>query len=632
MKLLFPTLSSLTALIIFSQIPALAGTEIRDRAETPEPYKWDLSGFYSNWENWKQDLETLKQLTAELEKQQGTLSSGAEALKKTVLLNEKANLLAYKLHGYVSLNRDIDQRDNTPQGYLRELLAVFSKWSTQSAWIDPEVISIGESTIMGWVEATPELKAYRFHFSNLFRQQQHILDGKSEKLLAYFGALKGIPELTYQALTTADAVFPEITLSNGDIFKVSPGTYGNALISIPNAADRRLIQDARMADFIKNKNTYASLYEGVMQQGWASAQARNYSSTLSGVLDGNNIPESVLTNLIQTAREGASAVQKYHQLRKEFMALENYGWSDMFLPLIEDKTVFSYDETIGKIVDSVALLGPVYQQQMREQFEGRKIDVFESEGKRSGAYNMGIYGVGSFVLLNYHDTMEDAFTVAHEMGHSMHTRLSQENQPFATHDYTIFVAEVASTFNERLFFNYLFERTTEARERVALLEKQIHDIWGTFFIQTMMADYEVQAHALLESGQAITADSLTDLWRSIVKTYYGDIIPENDPYMYTWARIPHLFNSPFYVYQYATCYASSATLLEQIESSPTPEIRAERVNRYLDLLKSGGKDYPVTLLQEAGADLTKPETVQAIVDTFRTQVDSLEQELKKLKP
>jgi oligoendopeptidase F len=335
-------------------------------------------------------------------------------------------------------------------------------------------------------------------------------------------------------------------------------------------------------------------------------------------LNRNDIPEAVVTSLVEAARSGAHELQRYHKVRQKFLGREDYGWSDMFIPLMPIGKTYDYDAVVPLIVDSVSPLGEEYHSKMAEQFADGFIDVREMPGKRPGAYNSGTFGVGSFVLLNYQGTLNDVFTVAHELGHSMHTRLSQEYQPFSTHRYTIFVAEVASTLNEKLLLQKLLQKVDDPKERIAYLEQQLLQISGTYFLQSMMADFEMQAHALVEQGGALTAERLTELWQSIVKGFFGDVIAEDDPYMKSWARIPHLYNSPFYVYQYATCYASSSALMKQMQEDPAT------VDRYLELLKSGGNDHPMNQLQKAGVDLTNPEILSAVAEEFGQLVDLLE--------
>lgn len=376
-----------------------------------------------------------------------------------------------------------------------------------------------------------------------------------------------------------------------------------------------------MESFIERRNTFAAIYQARVEASVSTTRARGYESVVHSHLQDDNVPVEVLETLVATAKRAAPIVARYHALRAEALELEDYGWSDFFVPLVDDGGEWPYDTVVEAVVASVAPLGASYQAKLREQFEGGLVDVYETPGKRSGAYNRGVYGVGSFVLLNHRDTLDNAFTVAHEMGHSMHTRLAMEHQPYATHRYKIFVAEVAAIFNEKLFLQHLLAGEPSPAQRVALLEKQIQDIMGTFYLQTMMADYELRAHRLVEAGGALTADGLTALWQELATEYFGEAIPAEDSYRYSWARIPHLFNSPFYVYQYATCYASAATLLQEMQATPAGEAREVLVERFLTLLRSGGNDDPMALLKKAGIDLSDPATVASVVEEFEVLVD-----------
>jgi oligoendopeptidase F len=379
-----------------------------------------------------------------------------------------------------------------------------------------------------------------------------------------------------------------------------------------------------MQQFIDKSNSFAAAYEGIIQQGWAVAQARGYPSTIAMRLHANDIPLEVKTNLISTAREAAPTLQRYHRLRQQVMGLERYGWSDMFRPLIADSSYFDYAAVQPWIIESVAVLGDAYQSRMAEQLAAGWVDVHETPGKRGGAYNSGRYGVGSFVLLNYKGSLDDVFTLAHEMGHSMHTRLAHENQPYPTHRYTIFIAEIAAILNEKLLLDYLLDQWQDPQRRAALLEAEIDKIRGTFLLQTMMADYELRAHAFVENGGGLTADKLTELWRDVVTSHFGDLIPDDDPYFLSWARIPHLFNSPFYVYQYATSLAAAAAFHQRFASDP------QAVEPYLALLKAGGNDHPVAQLMSVGIDMRDPQVLSAVNNELQRLVDLLEQELRAL--
>lgn len=591
-----------------------------DRDEIPDKFKWSLDLFYEDFASWEADLNTAKSVQSELMSLRGRLGQSPEVLLHAMELSDQIGLLLTRTFGYVSMLRDIDMRDNEVQERYGQMMAFYAKLSADLSWFNPEILTIPEEQMRSWLAETPSLSPYRFGLLDAYRTGEYTLDANGERLLGLHGRVRRAPGEIYNALTNADGERPEVELSNGDSVTVTPGLYGKALNQYPDGEDRKRVQAAWMKQFEERRNTFASIYAGVLGQGWVEAESRGYESTLQMELNANAIPVEVVENLIQAAKNGSSQLQRYHDLRKRFMGLETYGWSDMHIPLMADQTYYDYEDMVPIVIRSVEPLGPEYVAKMAEQFAEGYVDVFETPGKRSGAYNASRYGVGSFVLLNYHGTLEDVFTVAHEMGHSMHSRLSQEFQPYATHRYTIFVAEVASTLNEKLLLAELLKEVDSPRQRIAFLEHQIGGIVGTFFLQTMMADFEVRAHRLVEAGEGITAEVLTALWEETVKDYHGEVIPKDDPYMYSWARIPHLYNSPYYVYQYATCYASSAYLMRKMASDPSV------VDAYMELLKAGGNDHPMEQLKAAGVDLRDPSVFEAVIKEFERLLDVLEKE------
>jgi oligoendopeptidase F len=603
---------------------ALNGAETpayESRDQVPAEYKWNLSLFYDSWDEWEADLGRMEAAFTGLAGYKGRLAEGPETLLEAMRLSDEAGMVTTKAYGYPMQVSDLDTRDNDLRGRLGKAGALYSRLIPMLSWLSPEILTIPQETMEAWIDSNPELEPYRFGLVDTYRTGKYTLDEQGEKLLSLHRQVRSAPEEIHSALTDADGDRPEVTLASGEKITVTQGLYGKALNVFENPQDRREIQHAWMQQFEDRRNTFASIYNGVLSQGWALAQSRGYESTLKMELNGNDIPVEVVTSLVEAARAGAPELQRYHRLRQQILGLEEYGWSDMHVTLAKVDKDYPYEEIIPVVIDSVAPLGEEYHRKMAEQFKAGFVDVYETPGKRSGAYNTGRYGVGSFVLLNYQGTLDDFFTVAHEMGHSMHTRLSQEYQPYATHRYTIFVAEVASTLNEKLLLQKLLKEVHDPLERIAFIERQLEAIKGTFFLQTMMADFEMQAHSLVETGEGITADRLTALWKEVVSTYHGDVIPEDDPYMLSWARIPHFYGSPYYVYQYATCYASSSYLMKRLEQAPD-----ETVAAYIELLKSGGNDHPMAQLRKAGIDLAKPEILHAVVEEFSRLIDLLDSE------
>ncbi len=594
------------------------------RAAVPERYTWDLTAICRDWDEW-QDLYT--QLDAAIEAfsaLRGTLALGADRLLAAVKAMDEIGALGYRVWYFAALHYDQDQRDNAISARRQQAQILFARQQQASAWFNPEVLAIPRATIDGWLDGDPDLAVYRFAIDNLFHEQEHVLDEAGERLMSLAARPGSVPPDTYGALTTADMKFPSITLADGERVTLSYGQYRALLETNRRQEDRAAAYRAFHGIYAEHQNTYAALYNGVLQRDWFHARARGYDSTLEAALHGNNIPTAVVENLIESARAGVAPLRRYHQLRRKALGLDTYRLYDLAIPLVDREARYEYDQVGDWIVDSVAVLGTTYQRAVRDAFKGRWIDVYENEGKRSGAYSAPVYGAHPYMLLNFNETLDAVFTLAHEMGHSMHTLLSHRAQPFVYAGYTIFVAEVPSTLSEALFLDLMLERSQSREERAVLLQHAIDSITGTFFTQVLFADFELQAHRLVEQDQPVTADVLNDLYASLLHEYYGDVIDTEEVARVTWARIPHFFNSPYYVYQYATCFASSARLVQQIRAEGAG---GEAVERYVDLLRAGGSDYPMALLQRAGVDLSAPDTVRAVSTELDGLVARLEAEL-----
>ena len=612
---------------------ALAATKptTRNRAEIDAAYKWDFSPIYADWTAWEAGMKTMEVKMDEFAALKGTLKDGPAALLKAYRLYDEIGIIQYRVYRYPSLQRDTDTRNQEIAGRLQRVQALFAKFGTATAWFNPELLAVPEATMRGWLDATPDLSPYRFTILDAYRQQQHVLDEKGEKLLSFATRFCETPQSVYSELSTSDIKFPSVTLSDGRSVTLSPGAYQSILATNYNQADRAKAFAAYLKTYEATKNTYAAIYRGTLERGWFMSQARAYPSTLARALDGNAIPQEVYTTLVETVRAGTAPLQRYLKLRQKLLGLDSYHLYDGQIPLVKDETVWPYAPARDLVLKSIEPLGAEYKQKYADLLARNRLDVYENEGKRSGAYSAGVYGVGPYVLMNYNDTLDAVFTFAHEMGHAMHTRLSEENQPFVTADYTIFVAEVASTINERLLLEKLLAESANPKERFLLLQHAIDAIVGTFYTQVMFADFELRAHTLAEKGQALTADVFSALYGDLLKAYYGDAVTLDELYRYTWTRIPHFYNSPYYVYQYATCFASSAQIYKAM-STGTADERAGATSRYLTLLKSGGNDHPMEQLRKAGVDLSKRETVQAVIDQMDELVTRLETEAAKLSP
>jgi len=606
-------------------MPGKAKPKTREREQIEERYRWRREDIFDDWDAWQQSYQSLEQLIGRYAALKGTLATGPQALLTALKLADELGQLAYRVWYFAGLAHDENQRDNEVDAKRQMVQILFAKQAEASSWFEPELLEIPLDQLRRWLAESAELAVYRFALEEVYRQQEHVLDRQGERLLSLLARARRTPQEAYAALSTADMRWPELELSDGDVVTLSYGEYQAILATRRAAEDRAAAWKALYGCFEANINTYAALYNGICQRDWFFAQARGYPSTLHAALHPNNVPPKVVENLIAATRAGVAPLRRYHQLRKRVLGLERYHLYDGQIPLLELERQYCFDDVAQWIVDSVAPLGEAYQQEMRAAFEGRWIDVYENDGKRAGAYSAPVYGVHPYVLLNYNDTLNDVFTLAHELGHSLHTVLSHQNQPFVYAGYTIFVAEVASTLNEALLLELLLERSDDPAERALLLQHAIDAICGTFYTQVLFADWELAAHRLVEQGQPLTAESLGQLYLSAMEDYFGDAVALPSRYGITWARIPHFFATPYYVYQYATCFASSAALLRRLRS---PDHDPQQViEGYLGLLRAGGSDHPMELLRRAGVDLEQPETVGAVSQQLDDLVDRLEQEL-----
>lgn len=605
--------------------------KILTRDEIDQKYKWNLDDYYPGWEAWDKELGEVKELMKKIPEYKGKIKYSCEKFIELVKLEEELSRRAEKLYVYPYMLKDLNSKDETASIKMQEIMALFTQYSVSMAWMTPEILEIPKETMERWIEKNPELSEHKFGLMEIYRLQGHVLDAEKEKLLSYYGQYMGAPDDIYGELSISDMKWNEVELSDGYKGPVTNGIYSKVLSTNRNQEDRRKAFEALYGSFEANKNTYAAIYRSLLQRDAASAQARNYNSTLEKALEPKNVPVEVFHTLLKSAIDNNAPLQRYVKLRQKALGLKEYHYYDNSINIVEYNKEFEYDKAKEMVLESVTPLGKEYVEKMKTALSDGWVDVFETENKRSGAYSLGIYDVHPYVLLNYQGTMDDVFTVAHEMGHAMHSTLSSEAQPYATHDYTIFVAEVASTFNERLMLDYMIKNSNDPVEKIALIEQALGNIVGTFYIQTLFANYEYQAHKLVEEGQAVTPDVLSGIMENLFKQYFGDTLTMDELQKIIWARIPHFYNSPYYVYQYATSFASSANLYDRITNEKYGiEERGESAAAYLELLKSGGNDHPMAQLKKAGVDLEKEESFHAVAKEFDRLLDLLEVELDKM--
>jgi oligoendopeptidase F len=617
------------SILIISTGSIFAGPKSMVRDSIPGQYKWDLSHIYPDWETWELNLAKCDSLFGKFEQFEGRVVQNPETLIEAFHLRDDINRLLDSVYTYASLSSVTDQKNNELQAKRKRARSLWSDWEVASSWFHPELLDITWDRMASWLKTMPELNEYQFEMESLYRQQAHILGKEKEQLLSLFSDFNSSPSGIYDALTETDMEYPTIVTSDGDEIYLTYGNYTNLLSTNRNQADRAMAFDSSMIAYKARANTHASIYDAVLKHDWAMARARGYESTLESHLDSDNIPTVVFENLISAVKQGSESIRRYFRFKKDYMGLDNYHMYDRFIPIIDYDGKYTYDDVQKWIIASVEPLGPEYQDKVAEGFRNRWIDVYENDGKSTGGFCSGVYGVHPYILVNFNETAGEMFTIAHEMGHAMHSVLANENQPYSGTDYSIFVAEVASISNELLLLDYLMKNSTDPKEKIFLLQHTLDGMRGTFYRQLLFADFEWRAHQEVEQGKPVTSQSLYNLNMSVIDDFYGDDIVKDSLLGYYWSGIPHFHFGPYYVYKYATSYAAASHIVGKIINSKGAE-KQEAVDKYLNLLRGGGSDYPMVLLEQAGVDMSDPQTYQGVIDLTGDLVTKLENELSKL--
>jgi oligoendopeptidase F len=592
--------------------------ELPNREKIEDKYKWELDDIYGNVETWEKDFNKVKELLNKVKKYQGRVADSGETLLS--LLNQVMEIqeISARLYAYAHMSYDIDTRNNTNQSLFNRAQDLNNQISSVTSFIVPELLKIGEEQIKKYIENTDGLKLYQHYLENILRQEEHYLSQKEEKLLAMAGDVTQGPGNIFSMLNNADLKFPIIEDESGDEIRITHGRY----IKFLKGKDREVRKKAFTGLYSKYEgfiNTFASTLYSETKAHVFKARARNYDNSLSAALDGDNIPVKVYNNLISTVHDNLGPMYKYMNLRKELLNLDEIHMYDIYTPLIQELDIeIPYSEAKNTILEGLKPLGDEYLKNIQEGFKGGWIDVYENKGKRSGAYSSGCYGVHPYVLLNYNDNMSNMFTLAHEMGHALHSYYSNANQPFVYANYKIFVAEVASTLNEALLIHYLLKKTEDKQKRMYLINHYLEQFRGTLYRQTMFAEFEKIIHEKVEIGKPLTPEVLNKTYRDLNIKYYGDSVVYDKEIDKEWARIPHFYYN-FYVYKYATGFSAAAALAKKIIDEGEAAI-----TRYKDFLKSGNSDYPIEVLKTAGVDMTTPKPIETALGVFSDLVDQLE--------
>ena len=597
---------------------------IPERKDVPSKDKWNLSSLYKSNKEWEDELSSIKELIKQTNKYKGTLSKSSESLLECVKTIEQIDLKIETLYNYASLNHSADENDPLAKEMVGKAMMVYTDFGEATSFFDPEVMAIPDETINAWLEE-PSFKDYKIYFKKLLHAKPHILSEKEEKLLSLQNPCAQTPSDTYSVLENVDLNSELGTIETPEGTKqLTASTF----VQLLHHKDRK-VREATYKQYYKKfenyQNTIASLYAGSVNQDVFVAKARGYKSSLDAALYSNKVPETVYRNLIDTVHKNLPALHKYYALRKRVMGLSELRHYDVYVPLVKDVEMHNtYEQAVEICRNALAPLGKEYTDRLCDGLLNGWADRYENKGKRSGAFSSGTYKGDPFILLNYkEDLIRDVFTMAHEGGHSMHSWYSVHNNPYMQYNYTIFEAEVASTFNEELVFEYLLKNAKDDKTKAYLLSMRVDDILATLHRQTMFAEYELKTHELVESGTPLTAQNLREIYRNLLVQYFGPEMVFEDNSELEAFRIPH-FYSAFYVYKYATGISASLALAHRVTNGGEQERQD-----YFKFLKSGGSRYPIESLRVAGVNMESSEPVQAALDEFASLVDELEKILTK---
>ena len=597
---------------------------IRKRSEVAAEFTWDLTDIFPSDEAWRAEYEALKPYAEAVAAYQGRLGESAETLLAYFRLDDELNVRVGRLYGYANCKADEDTSNGFYQDLRGKALSLSVTLSGAGAFAASELLALSDETLTRFYAEQPELTTYRRPIERVRRRRAHILSPECEALLANAGEMADGPDAIFGVFHNADLRFPAVTDGAGAEQPLTDATF----VPLLQSGDRTLRRNAfetYYATLGGYRNTLAATLDAQFKQLRFFANARRYPSTLDAALDATEVPVSVYDSLIESVHANLDKMYRYVALRRRLLGVDELHMYDVYTPIVPDVAEeIPFEQAKATVLDALAVLGEDYTAMLREGFDHRWLDVYPNVGKRGGAYSSGIARPHPYVLLNQTDDLDSQFTIAHEMGHAMHSYLSCKHQPVCTSDYVIFVAEVASTCNEVLLMRHLLRKSTDRRERAYLINHFLDQFKGTVYRQTMFAEFEREAHAMVERGEALNAAALNALYKRLVTDYFGNDMVIDDEIQYEWARIPHFYR-PFYVYKYATGYSTAVALSEGILKEGEPAVK-----RYKEFLSMGGSAYPLDELRHAGVDLATPAPVDAALEKFERILDDAEATLEKL--
>ncbi|NMA95732.1 MAG: oligoendopeptidase F [Clostridiales bacterium] len=590
------------------------------RDEVDDNFKWRLEDIYPTEADWEKDYKTVKSLIPGIEGHRGKLSASSKGLLEGLGHYYATQRILEKLYSYARMRRDEDNANSKYQALTDRAESLLVEFSSASSYIVPEIISIDEDMLKDWIEKNKEFDEYRQFLDEIIREKDHVLSPEEERILAMAGEVCGAPSLIFSMLNDADMKFPHIKNEEGEEVELTKGRY----IAFLESKDRRVRKDAfktLYATYSKQKNTIATTFVSSLKKDNFISSARRYNSSLEAALSSDNVGIDVYDNLINAVENNLESMYRYLDVRKRALGLDELHMYDVYVPIVKDIDMkIPYEEGKEMIIKALEPLGKDYVNGLKEGFESGWIDRYENVGKTSGAYSWGCYDAHPYVLMNYQDNLNSVFTLAHEMGHAMHTYHSNKNQPYPLAGYRIFVAEVASTLNEILLTHYLLDTIDDDTTRAYIVNNHLEGFKGTVYRQTMFAKFEQIAHGKILEGIPLTFEDLCDIYYKLVKKYHGEGVVADKEIAMEWMRIPHFYRA-FYVYKYAIGFSAASSIAKGIlEGKPGA------VDKYIEFLSSGGSDYPIELLKKAGVDMSTPEPVDEglkVFDSFVTELDNI---------
>ncbi|MEJ2103599.1 MAG: oligoendopeptidase F [Ignavibacteriaceae bacterium] len=594
---------------------------IPERQEIDENFKWNLKDIYNNDDEWEKDFKWIEKKLPEYKKFESKFTKDANALLACFKFDDKINIKLERLYLYAMLSKDSDLRVSKFNSMDDRIKSLYSKVGAANSFIRPELLKIPDKDLLSLINSNKELKVYKHQIENLLRSKKHTLSNPEEKILAMTSELTQTPYNAYSIFTNADLKLPFIEDDKGNVTELSHARFYSAMYSSDRSYRERVFK-AYLSVYKNYINTFTVLFNGNLKTNIFNAQARNYNSALEAALHKNKIPISVYSNLIDSANNNLQPMHRWALLKKRLLKLDKLTPFDVYVTVFNanNEKSYTYDDGKNIVLNSLSIMGKDYLSSLNEAFNNRWIDVYETKGKRSGAYSSGTtYGVHPYVLLNWEKLLNDVFTLTHEMGHNMHSYYTGSSQPYPYANYSIFLAEVASTFNESLLQDYLIKISGSKDEKLFLLERYLNNLTATFYRQIMFAEFEKIVYERTENGESLTAENLSELYGSIYQKYWGPDMFVIEEEKCTWARIPHFYYN-FYVYQYATGFAASEVLAKKVKTEGNTA-----VTRYLNFLKAGSSDYPINILKAAGVDMNSSEPVQAVSEKMTRVLDEMEE-------